>query len=242
LYEYEKAGRFHARISASWEYNGTKCVSLTRDEEYTPKVGDIVLIETFGGFGNGPDHAALVVNVSGTGITARVDTIEGNIKGDDNAPVYYKTSCVGRDYWESEGLVWGYCSPDYSNSSSTVQTQTSSSGVTPIFLTNNVLFKNVTYPIKQKAGDTFNVYGTINTTSKIKSVTVDIDELTSTGRYVNVDKTVRYPNTTYYNLHTIDDRIWFNRASKKNTSYRYRITVKTANGKTAYYTKTFKTF
>jgi hypothetical protein len=128
------------------------------------------------------------------------------------------------------------------NNNTVVQTPTQSSGVTPFFLTNNVLFKNVTYPIKQKAGGTFNVYGTINTASRITSVTVDIDEITSTGRYVNVDKTVRYPNTTYYNLHTIDDRIWFNRASKKNTSYRYRITVKTANGKTAYYTKTFKTF
>lgn len=234
LLDYRENGKYHAKKTNSWSYSTRSCPTLTQDTNYTPQIGDIALVETNNNLSDGPDHTVLVVKVEGTGINAKVYTIEGNVNGSS-----WSTTTVGRDYWVN--AVWGFCSPDYADSS-VDPTPAPSSGVTSYLNSNSVIFKNVTYPIKQKAGGTFDVYGTINSTSKISSVTVDIDEITSSGKYVNVDKTIRYPNATYFNLHSIDDRIWFNRASKKNTSYRYRITVKTANGKTAYHSKVFKTF
>ena len=137
----------------------------------------------------------------------------------------------------------GYSSSDYSESSNSSSTQQSSSGKGN-FGNSNVKFNSVTYPIKQKAGSTFAVYGSIQALNgnKIKQVVVDIDEKTSNGSYVNVDKTVRTMDKSYYNLHDIDDRIWFNRASKANTTYRYKISVTTSNGVVNTLTKEFKTF
>ncbi|SEK41222.1 CHAP domain-containing protein [Ruminococcus albus] len=233
LLDYRKAGKYHAKRTTSWSYGGKSCPALSKDTNYTPKVGDIALIENNNNWSDGPDHTVLVVRVEGTGINATIYTIEGNLGGTG-----WWDSHIGRDYWCNQ--VWGYCSPDYSDSSNS---QKPTSGVGN-YSDANVKFSSVTYPIKQKAGSTFSVYGTIQALNgkNIKQVVVDIDEKRSNGSYVNVDRTTRTMNTASYNLHSIDDRIWFNRASKANTTYRYKITVTTSNGKVASFTREFKTF
>lgn len=240
------AGKYHSAVSYNWNYNGKRNPSTTIDRNYVPKPGDIVFIENNDDPSDGPDHTAIVRSVSTdkNGIYTKVYTIEGNMNG-------YKSA--GKEWWQNSKVIkdWrlnsvvGYYSVDYSGSSAgasaPVNTQRTS-GTTTYQFTSPVAFRNVTYPINQPAGGTFNVYGKLSTAdnSKITKITVDIDEYRN-GSYYNVDRTVRYPNTTTYDLHTIDDRIWFNRASKKNTTYRYRIIVE-ANGKTCIHSKSFKTF
>lgn len=109
LLDYRKAGKYHAKRTTSWSYNGKYCPALSQDTNYTPQVGDIALIENNGDWSDGPDHTVLVVRVVGTGINATIYTIEGNLGGSG-----WWNSHIGRDYWCNK--VWGYCSPDYASS------------------------------------------------------------------------------------------------------------------------------
>lgn len=120
LLAYKKAGKYHARITNSWSYDTKSCDTLEKDTSYTPQVGDLVLIENWlAGLGDGPDHTGIVVGVKGTGIDATVETIEGN--WGDNIVNEYRLDDV-----------WGYCTIEYPNSSSSSPSSpsTPSSGTT----------------------------------------------------------------------------------------------------------------
>ena len=112
---YNSLGRYHSRIESAWSYNNKSMPVIPKENNYTPKPGDIVLIETNKDYSDGPDHVGLVYDVVGTGIDTKIYTIEGNAKGDQNSDkYYYETSKVVID-WRKES-IWGYCSPSYSNS------------------------------------------------------------------------------------------------------------------------------
>lgn len=151
LIDYKNAGKYHAKRTTAWSYGGKSQPTVTKDKNYTPQVGDIVLIETNDNYSDGPDHTALVVKVepksSGDNIDVKVYTIEGNNGG-----------TVARDYWQNQ--VWGYCSPTYSGSGST-----STSGDTIVkkgsLETAKISMTDMSYPGQLKTGSTFDVTGQI---------------------------------------------------------------------------------
>lgn len=241
VYDFINKGIYHSKAKTthkgSQSGRSVDC-SKAYDGNYVPKPGDLIFFNWDGASEPQPDHVGIVEYVEGN----RVYTIEGNSTGDDYK---HDPNNVNRNWWTmTNSVIHGYVSFDGTSSpvNPPAVNPVRTSGTTTYQFTSPVAFRNVTYPINQPAGGTFNVYGKLSTAdnSKITKITVDIDEYRN-GSYYNVDRTVRYPNTTTYDLHTIDDRIWFNRASKKNTTYRYRIIVE-ANGKTCIHSKSFKTF
>ena len=212
--------RSHRRVNSGTAY----------DANYVPKPGDLIFYDWTYDNDDEPDHVGIVNYVQGD----IVYTIEGNNGNDRNR--------VTTDWWHLDRpQIHGYASFD-GNSSTSTSSNSPRTGYTSSQIIGPVEFKGISYPITLPAGGSFNVYGTLKTkdNSNIQMVKVDIDE-NRNGTYYNVDRTVRYPNTKSYDLHTIDDRIWFNRASKKNTTYRYRIIV-VVNGKEWIHTKYFTTY
>lgn len=63
----------------SWSYNGTSASKNSTNNDYTPKPGDILLVETNGDIKDGPDHLAIVVktNSDGTFVTSEGNTGSG---------------------------------------------------------------------------------------------------------------------------------------------------------------------
>ncbi|OUQ55660.1 hypothetical protein B5E58_11935 [Tyzzerella sp. An114] len=63
----------------SWSYNGTYASKNSTNNDYTPKPGDILLVETNGDIKDGPDHLAIVVktNSDGTFVTSEGNTGSG---------------------------------------------------------------------------------------------------------------------------------------------------------------------
>lgn len=97
---YNSRGRWHRKNSTYWSYNG-KSDNSSVDSSYTPRIGDIMLLDTDGIYSNGPDHTTLVTGYN-NGI---VYTIEGNISGNK----------VGeRSYSVSSSKIFGFCNPSYS--------------------------------------------------------------------------------------------------------------------------------
>ncbi|WP_365907924.1 CHAP domain-containing protein [uncultured Ruminococcus sp.] len=231
VYDFIQKGVYHskAKTTHSGSQSGrTVDCSTAYDANYVPKPGDLIFYNWDGASEPQPDHVGIVEYVEG----GKVYTIEGN---NGNDPDH-----VSRDYWTmTRAVIHGYASFD---GNSYTPESSPKTGYTSYQLISPVEFRNVSYPITLRAGGSFNVYGTIKTTnnSNIGMITVDIDEYRN-GTYYNVDRTVRYPNTKSYDLHTIDDRIWFHKASKKNTTYRYRIIVD-VNGTRCIHSKNFKTY
>lgn len=63
----------------SWSYNGTSASKNSTNNDYTPKPGDILLVETNGDIKDGPDHLAIVVKINsdGTFVTSEGNTGSG---------------------------------------------------------------------------------------------------------------------------------------------------------------------
>lgn len=232
LIDYKNAGKYHAKRTTAWSYGGKSQPVVTKDKNYTPKVGDIVLIETNNNYSDGPDHTALVVKVesktSGDNIDVKVYTIEGNNGG-----------TVARDYWQNQ--VWGYCSPTYSGSGSS----SVSSGTTVkkgSLETTKISMTNMSYPGQLKTGSTFDVTGNIKSknSSPIAKIVSHIYRCDSSGN-VQVDTCTRTPNTVTYNMSAMDEGIWFQTANQKGKTYKYVIEVTLKDGSKAKFEKSFKT-
>lgn len=69
---YNDKGRYES--FTNWSYNGLTLYKNSSNQ-YTPKVGDIALVETSGGVQDGPDHSILVVKVNNDGSFV---SMEGN--------------------------------------------------------------------------------------------------------------------------------------------------------------------
>ena len=101
----------HAYYGRSNDYVTAACRDLDANAlnklyapSYTPRVGDVVVLEDMDNvnFADGPDRLGVVVAVEGEGIAAKVYTIEA------------LNGLVIHDYWSKDTYIWGYCSPLYS--------------------------------------------------------------------------------------------------------------------------------
>ena len=136
----EAPERYHSWSDKTWkfttDYNEVRTDPKdgNPDYDYTPQVGDIVFINNGvvgKEVGPGPDHTAIVYEVEGTGISATITTIEGNI-GSTIKKAYYKNGVPEeRSYCDvgsaDEVNIVGFASPIYPNASSTPSTPSSPS-------------------------------------------------------------------------------------------------------------------
>ena len=76
-YKTNKYGKYYNLTS--WSYNGTSASKNSTNSDYNPKPGDILLVETNGNMGDGPDHLAVVIktNTDGTFVTSEGNTGSG---------------------------------------------------------------------------------------------------------------------------------------------------------------------
>ena len=104
---------YHSRSGSAWRsaYPNPKPVI---DTNYTPQPGDLAFVQNYWGDPE-PDHTALVVSVSGTGINATVKTIEGNMSGTIKEMTYTNGEFTSKSYNAS---IYGYATPSYKKTSS----------------------------------------------------------------------------------------------------------------------------
>ncbi|MCR5719655.1 MAG: DUF4214 domain-containing protein, partial [Lachnospiraceae bacterium] len=96
---YNLRGRWHKRINYNWSYGGVNDNS-TPDAGFIPKKGDLILFETSGGYGDGPDHIGIVYEYS----NGTVYYVNGN---NSNGEVASQSIAL------SSSSVFGFCRPDY---------------------------------------------------------------------------------------------------------------------------------
>ena len=97
----------------------------------------------------------------------------------------------------------------------------------------NISISGHTLPGTQKAGDFFNIRGTISSASKLTSVSVGVY---NTAGVMVIGKTVA-PNTTSYSLINVDPQIKF--GSLKAGIYRYKVTATDNRGSSTLINKIF---
>lgn len=97
----------------------------------------------------------------------------------------------------------------------------------------NISISGHTLPGTQKAGDFFNIRGTIASSSKLTSVSVGVY---NTSGVMVIGKTVT-PNTTSYNLINVDSQIKF--GTLKPGVYRYKVTATDNSGSSTLINKIF---
>lgn len=187
LLDYRANGKYHAKKTNDWKWNGKECPVLTQDTNYTPQVGDIALVETNNNLGDGPDHTVLVVKVEGTGINAKIYTIEGNVNGSS-----WATTTVGKDYWVNN--VWGFCSPDYADSSVNTTQPTQTGSIYRVYDTNNIRIG--AYTVKD------NAYNMLKKNSSAKYMTKDNVKLTGD---LDLSGAVDMTDLSYLSLYRVGD-------------------------------------
>lgn len=106
---YVKNGAYHSTRNNFTESCGTvsaATLNSTYRKAYTPRPGDVAVLETDNNFGNGPDRLAIVGCATNSGISTGIQVIEVDITS--------KQVCT-RTYTNTS-KIWGYCSPFYSAS------------------------------------------------------------------------------------------------------------------------------
>lgn len=112
---YRNKGRYYSY--ATW-YNSSRGIGVSKNtsiNSYTPKVGDLVIIDNNGNISTGPEHTGLVIAVNGNAITLA----EGNTGAGTNATRTVKqyTYVKGTTYWYrsnySTAKIVGFCNPAY---------------------------------------------------------------------------------------------------------------------------------
>ena len=104
---------YHSRSGSEWRTNYPNPKPVI-DTNYTPQPGDLAFVQNYWGDPE-PDHTALVVSVSGTGINATVTTIEGNMSGTIKEMTYTNGEYTSKSYHAS---IYGYATPSYKKTSS----------------------------------------------------------------------------------------------------------------------------
>lgn len=100
---FRNQGRWHRKNPTYWSYSGKTDTSPV-DYNYTPNVGDLILLETNNIYSDGPDHTAIVTDCH----DGRVYTIEGNTSG------VASNNCVAeKSYSLTQSKIIGYCNPAY---------------------------------------------------------------------------------------------------------------------------------
>lgn len=179
---YRDRGRWHRKNGTSWSYGGRSDDSAV-DYDYEPKPGDLILLETNGNYGDGPDHTGIVVSYD----NGTVYTVEGNSSD----------AVKAKSYSASSSRIWGYCNPEYYGSGS-VTPDPAPSGAW-------ISLSNETVPHAVLQGNTFSIGGTITSSSNLEYVGICI--LDYQGNEVVTAKSS--PNTTSYNLKELDDSVPF---------------------------------
>lgn len=106
--------RFHDKVSYEWSRNGIDGGGEVDD--YIPKPGDFVAIESHNNEENGPDHTAIVYSVKGD----QMITVEGNLNNQVGLVVYslragrsIKRYVNGRWHFSDTEHIVGFGEPDY---------------------------------------------------------------------------------------------------------------------------------
>ncbi|MCR5075408.1 MAG: CHAP domain-containing protein [Ruminococcus sp.] len=102
---------YHSRSGSAWR-SAYPNPNTRIDTNYTPQPGDLAFVQN-NWYDPEPDHTALVVSVSGTGINATVTTIEGNMSGTIKSMTY----TGGEIYGGYRASIYGYATPKYTKTS-----------------------------------------------------------------------------------------------------------------------------
>ena len=191
---YRDRGRWHRKNGYEWSY-GQKSDNSPVDYAYEPKPGDLILLETQGGYGDGPDHTGIVVSYG----NGTVYTVEGNANDAVRAESYSASSLE----------IWGYCNPEYYGSGSVTPDPTPSGAWLSL--------SNETVPHAVLQGNTFSIGGTITSSSNLEYVGICIIDYQ--GNEVVTAKSSPY--TTSYDLKELDNSVTF--GSLPSGCYTYQI-------------------
>ena len=132
---------YHSWIGEYWYYGGKENPKIgTTDDDYTPQVGDLVFFDNVleddkGEEGPGPDHTGLVIAVEGTGKSAHITTIEGNL-GNTIERVEYEngkplTYYIENRIVDDETQIVGFGTPKYPNKSTSSNPSSGSENTLP---------------------------------------------------------------------------------------------------------------
>ena len=185
---------YHSRSNTAWRTDYPN-PTTTIDYNYTPQPGDLVFIQNKWSDPE-PDHTALVVSVSGTGINATVTTIEGNISGKDENGNKIKT--------------YGYATPKYKASATNNVPSTPTPPTTPtgsiyrVYDTNNIRIG--AYTVKD------NAYNMLKKNSSAKYMTKDNVKLTGD---LDLNQKVELTDLSYLSLYCVGDTT-FEKIAKDN--------------------------
>lgn len=195
--------RYHSRSNTAWSSDHPN-PTTTIEYNYTPQPGDLVFIQNDWRDPE-PDHTALVVSVSGTGINATVTTIEGNYSNTIKSCTYTNGKCTA---YTAE--ICGYATPEYKASSTNNVPSTPTTPTTPtgsiyrVYDTNN---KQIAAYSKKD-----NAYNMLKKNSSAKYMTKDNVKLTGD---LDLSGAVDMTDLSYLSLYRVGDTT-FEKIAKDN--------------------------
>lgn len=196
--------RYHSRSNTAWSSDHPN-PTTTIEYNYTPQPGDLVFIQN--NKDPEPDHTALVVSVSGTGINATVTTIEGNFSDTIKSCTYTNGNYTFGSYNAS---IYGYATPEYKASSTNNVPSTPTPPTTPtgsiyrVYDTNNIRIG--AYTVKD------NAYNMLKKNSSAKYMTKDNVKLTGD---LDLNQKVELTDLSYLSLYCVGDTT-FEKIAKDN--------------------------